>query len=593
MFGRHHAKYISTCVFTIHNLRLPEIIQDDFQVEWKRADNSGLTERSLSNDSRDVFFEKRFKCPVTMYVNKKDNSVRPKFINFTVNRFIQGTTKKVFGKFEIDVGAFYNVAPVIKEFQVESPHSKKSTIFLSITVTPDNVPNNGLSESSDLTSVSEAMNLASEKIDDWDVSEAKNEEEQAKINEFFEMRVNSKTTQSLASFQHNRQFKRTNNNGSRMARDNSHSLFTGIPASPPKNKIPKIRRKNDLEKNATSPVFLLPPSDIEIKKDNTAEAKEILKSVLQKQWCSSPLLPDQMPKPAVAVYAALINSLIFDEESVQPVIFDEIVSDFTKRLKIAIIITRATDIDKFITMIYLYFLIKRTEGKGLTRRTTFNKFLLPVCSFFISCIVDRHLDPLLDLARQLIAGAADPEVLVPSFVESIKQIKTQISSTPFFNEFIAKRIIAALDAHMVEILVSSPLRCTFGNSLQLNTFITMMSDKDIQLPLFKESVLILQMGSSICDDPTLADSICPNLPKQTIVKILSNQQPDDFMPMPNDVMKFVTAHNVAMDEQSSIQYNYKGDFSEIESNFKTDNWKSTQFEKELIEQYSFLKAYFE
>lgn len=590
MFGRHYVKYSSQCVFTIHNLRLPDIIQDDFQVEWKRSEYTGLTERSLSNDSRDVFFEKTFKCPVTMYVNKKDNSVRPKFINFIVNRYIQGTTKKVFGKFEIDVGAFYNIPPAIKEFQVESPHSKKSTIFLSISVKPDE--SSGGSEVSDLTSVSEAINMMSEKIEDWDISEARNEEQQQKINEFFEMRVSNKVTQSLATFHSNPKFKRTNNNSPGMPRDNSHSLFTGIPVSPPKNKIPKIRRKNDLEKNTSSPVFLLAPAEMEIKKDNTVEAKEALKNVLQKHWCSSPVKPDEIPRPALAIYAALLHSLIFDEDSIQPNVFEELVADFTKRLKIAIIITRATDFDKLITMIYLYLLIKRTEGKGLTRRNNFNKALLPVCNFFIQCIVDRHLDPLLDLSRQLIAGAADPDSLVPSFVAQLKQTTSQISSAPYLTDFFTKRLINALDVHMVEILVSSPLRCTFGNSLQLNTFLTLMSEKNIELPLFREAVLVLQMGTSLCDDPAVADSICPNLPKITIVEILSNQQPDDFMPLPNDTMQFVTAHNVQMDQVANLPYDYKGDFSEIENNINTANWKDSKFEQELLDQYDFLKEHF-
>ena len=108
MFGRGYKKIPSTCSFTIHNLRLPEIIRDDFQVEWKRAENEGITERCISIDNVDIFFEKSFKCKVTMYVGKKEGNVRAKFINFQVNRYINGVTKKVFGKLEVDIEHFSN-----------------------------------------------------------------------------------------------------------------------------------------------------------------------------------------------------------------------------------------------------------------------------------------------------------------------------------------------------------------------------------------------------------------------------------------------------------------------------------------------------
>ena len=615
MFGRYK-KIPSTCSFTIHNLRLPELINDDFQIEWKRAENEGITERCISNDSTDIFFEKSFKCRVTMYVSKKDGGVKPKFINFQINRYVQGVTKKVFGKLEVDISAFYNVAPVTKEFSIDSLHSKQSTLIITFTVQPNtDADGKPIEFEGDLTSVSEAMNIVSEHQSEWDISEAPTEEQKQRIANFFEERESKRTHQSLASFQSNPRFKRTHSKP--LLADSQTDLFKStLPPSPPglrglKNKglrrTPPIVPKNK-DKGAgglspsgpSSPIFLTPPSEIEIDtekekekdRDIVGEAKTLLAELLVKQWGESPLPTNEIPLPSALLHSFLISSKVFDDELVLPIAYEEFVNELIKRLKLSIIVSRATEFDRFIVIFYLILLLQRERSPGKMRRETLIKELLKLASFYISVITENLLEPILDLSRQLIAGAADYDSLAPRFVDTIQQCTEKSTDDPFLQKFFRTRIIEATDAQLVNLLSQSPFRCTFGNSIQFNSFITLVNDKGLEFNKFREAVTVLQMGSTLCSEPEISKDLCPDLPKTTVAKLLSNQQPDEFMPMPNDVMSYINAFNVDTTISGDVPSDYTGDFSEIEQNFPTLDWKSLHFDKQTKKQFPFLQSYF-
>ena len=615
MFARYK-KIPSTCSFTIHNLRLPEIIPDDFQIEWKRAENEGITERFISNDSVDIFFEKAFKCRVTMYLSKKDGSVKPKYINFQVNRYLQGVTKKVFGKLEVDISGFFNIAPVTKEFAIDSLHSKQSTLFMTFTVQPNtDADGKPIEFEGDLTSISEAMNIVSEHQSEWDFSEAPTEEERQRIQNFFEERESKKTHQSLAAFQSNPRFKRTHSKP--LLADSQTDLFKStLPPSPPglrglKNKglrrvppIPKGKEGGLSPGGPSSPIFLTPPSDIDLEKDKekdnekdkerdiVGEAKTMLAEILLKQWGESPVPTNEIPKASALLHAFLLSSQVYNDELVLPIAFEEFVHEFIKRLKLSIIVSRATEFDRFIVIFYLILLLQRERSPGKLRRDTIIKELLSLASFYISAITDNLLEPLLDLSRQLIAGAADYDSLAPRFVETVKQCSDKSTDDPFLQKFFKTRILEATDAQLVNLLSQSPFRCTFGNSIQFNSFITLLSDQGLELPKFREAVTVLQMGSTLCNEPETSKELCPKLPQTTIAKLLSNQQPDEFMPMPNDVMAFINAFNIDTTVSGEVPSDYTGNFSEIEQNFPTLDWKSLHFDKETKKQFPFLQNYF-
>ena len=600
MFGRGFKKIPTTCTFTVHNIRLPEIITDDFEVQWKRAEHEGITEHAISNDDVDVFFEKTFKCKVVMYVSKKDNSVRAKYMNFVVNRYIKGITKKVFGKLEVDISQFYNAEPTVKEFKIESPHSKKSSLFMTFVVKPDSNEDGKIIETeSDLTSTSEAINPVSEHQEDWDISEAATEEQRKRISDFFEERETEKTPQ-LSQFQSNPRFKRTHSKQNFNL--SSTDLFKSNMPPPPsalKGNLfgKKIRHNasgmlNTQKQNSESNLLTAPSEIIFSEKDAAEAATELMHKVLSKQWGQSPLVTYEIPKASIVIHAMLLESKVFDENTILPLAFEDFTNDFIKRLRLSVVVSRATELDRFTMCLYNVLLLQRERGHGALRREKLIKELISLCSFYIGSIVEKSIEPIISISRHLIAGVEDTEALAPKFVEEIKNCNEKITEDDWFRDFFRKRIIEMTDAQLVSILTQSPLRCTFGFSIKLNSFLTILSDKGIEFPKFREAVAVLQMGCAICADPKAANDICPTLPKVVVAEILSNQQPDEFMPMPNDVMNYVRAFDVDMTKSPEIPCDYTGNFSEIQHNLPTADWKSASFDENVIAEFPFFNNYF-
>jgi hypothetical protein len=40
-------KIPSLCIFTLHSIRLPRAYPEPFQIEWKRGETKGMTERAF------------------------------------------------------------------------------------------------------------------------------------------------------------------------------------------------------------------------------------------------------------------------------------------------------------------------------------------------------------------------------------------------------------------------------------------------------------------------------------------------------------------------------------------------------------------
>ena len=192
--------------FTFHTIKLAKEFTDPFQVEWKRHDSNGYTEKAFCNNDDEVSFEKHFRCKVTMYVNSSNNTVRPKLIQFTINVF-KGTKKKIFGKFEVDVGQFYNSpAPKTIKVKIETPHKGENIATLSFSSTANQTPliGNGTNTDDNLMSMSEAVNLATDVRSEWDVSDIVTPDDKERIGEFFQQRHNEREKKKTGLSQFNR-----------------------------------------------------------------------------------------------------------------------------------------------------------------------------------------------------------------------------------------------------------------------------------------------------------------------------------------------------------------------------------------------------
>lgn len=183
--------------FTIHSLKLPKYVEDCFQIEYKRGNYSGMTDKRLVVKDNEVLFEASFRCPATLMKadNSSTNQYKNKKIEFTVYRH-EKKRKKVFGKFTLNAADF--LVARTETFELESPHTLKSYLVMTVSVTKTNTS----IVANDLESQSEAIQLQTDRIEDWDVSDMLTPESQKNVQNFFMKREAEKNAQRtrLADF---------------------------------------------------------------------------------------------------------------------------------------------------------------------------------------------------------------------------------------------------------------------------------------------------------------------------------------------------------------------------------------------------------
>ncbi|KAK8837729.1 hypothetical protein M9Y10_036264 [Tritrichomonas musculus] len=289
--------------FTIHRLKIPNDTQDTFQVEFKRGSSSGLTEQALPTSSEEdqksyeVNFEKRFRCPVTLIQGTTSSGniiYHKKKIAFTVYRYRQ-SSRKVFGKLTIDVANYINTTT--ESFEIESPHSEKSYLVMTINVnfTNKKIDTVGLAgDDIDLASVSEAIQLTTDRQDEWDLSDAITLEKRDQIQNFFLKREREKNNQrySLADFANSSQpFRRTSLHSGRISPvkspESDNALLTGRRQSLIPNKsnqgLDSFLRTRPIPSIPKKVTFTSNPSENKKDEIEQKEQKEVKEDKIEKE----------------------------------------------------------------------------------------------------------------------------------------------------------------------------------------------------------------------------------------------------------------------------------------------------------------------
>ena len=599
-------KQHAVVTFTVHTLKLPKPYSDPFVIEYKRGNNDGLTERSIAGAGEtEVNFEKRFRVAVTFYISKKDQHIRKKKIAFTVYRFLESGERKVFGKFEVDVSKYYDVTvPKMGTFDVESPHSEKSQVVMSFSVVSTHTgtrTGNTMTEDN-LTSLSEAIQLTTDRQEEWDVSEAVTPEAREHINEFFRERERVKREHALADFQ---------------MRPAERKRKPGIPGLP--DKKPPLPHGPDSQFGLSSflksrPVKALATKSgglgtksgalfdlhIEVKQDeekkglNQQSVTMLLRSVLIKHWDQSPLDMKKVPKPAVALFGALLHTQLFEEDTHIFEVCETVLDEFVGRYRTSVIIDGETLVDKWFVSVWLVKVVAWQPGLVKERVDFFCQSFYPICRSQFESAIEKWLDPFMDAARTVI-DKVDNDRSVRELGEVVEGINKEIELDNEIGAFLRKRMKMAFDGFLVHLLVTNPDQCTFGNAVQWNTLVTIVDDDlHLELPLFRQAISTLMMGSALCAKPDEKDSICKDLSCEVVLKLLSSQKPDDFMPIENDIQEFCTHYNLTLGNAATEFpfLDYDGNFSELNHDIDCTMWNQVRFEPDTMEAFKFLKKYF-
>lgn len=132
-------KHPEDLYFTVHQADVKKKFSDEFELSWARGDHAGSTFKKVPDANGILSFEREFYCPCTMYLNKKDDVVRPKNIKFVLKRYTSVTENKIYGKLTIDVAPFFKKhEPVHVKFEMESGHSTPPELSLTFTFKASN-----------------------------------------------------------------------------------------------------------------------------------------------------------------------------------------------------------------------------------------------------------------------------------------------------------------------------------------------------------------------------------------------------------------------------------------------------------------------
>lgn len=577
--------------FTFHTIKLAKEFTDPFQVEWKRHDSNGYTEKAFCNNDDEVSFEKHFRCKVTMYVNSSNNTVRPKLIQFTINVF-KGTKKKIFGKFEVDVGQFYNSpAPKTIKVKIETPHKGENIATLSFSSTANQTPliGNGTNTDDNLMSMSEAVNLATDVRSEWDVSDIVTPDDKERIGEFFQQRHNEREKKKTGLSQFNRTVPVRGPSAKNRLKCASVCLTMQPNMGGGLNAFLSRRPEKEKEETAQEETIV----EEEVEADKLSPIKELMCHVLRNQWERSPIDLETTPKSVSAIVALFMNINLFEPTSFNDDEFYEMLTTFITLIKDSNLVDEATDFEKFFVYLNILSCIQTDLRLDQDRVKIFHSFIAPFVSEHLDEYIKSVSKQFKQLAYDFINLSNDPETLAKSFLNKTNDVIKIFDKKEKMKKIIKEQIISAFNSTLIETLIENPSKIMFNNAIQWNSLLTILSnDYQTDFVLFKEVTSVIMMSSAICSSPESKFDICPNLPKEIVLKILTLQKPDDFLPIKNDVASFISYFS--LEPQAKVQQiptTYQKGFEDIFDEMPNE-WIQNSFSEQTLNEFTYLNTFF-
>ena len=612
---KSYTKSPSVCNFTIHAVKLGAHDTNPFQVKWKRGETKGMTERAFAGDDDLVTFEKKFQCPCVIYIEKRTRQAKPKYLSVSV-MVLKGEKKMIFGKVTVDISKYYKVElPELCELELESPHSKKSMITISFSTTPSMAATTiaaGIMTEMSLMSVSDAMNFKMEKREDWDVSETVSPEDKERIEKFFIKREEDNEARRLA------QFKRIGKAPSKPTlrfappvvperaeasapKSEELASFLGKGASPRKRPGKRDTARERKAFRASLPCLTEQPEILESTTGSDAAPAEVvhvsatnlLKSVLGKHWCKSPVQASACPTAVAAVIASFLYANMLDEVNVEFEAFEDMMKEWTTNFENEQLVENETPRDKVIVIMFIMRCLSSMSEGDAKRKAYFQDQVKQLLNSALDAYVSDFISKFGTLADAIINHKITGDQAGDKINKEIATILQSQNLPKPLAEVVKTELIKKIDAFLVNFLCNSDSQCTFGSAGQWNTLITIMDgDKDIHLKLFRQAVGVLMFGQPLCGDPGLAKELCADLPPDVVLHLLNSEKPDDAMPVPNDTRAFQSHYKLDPDSgfgavNASIDSNLDAVIAALPG-----DWKSCRFDSDSMQKFPFLRKFF-
>lgn len=588
--------------FTINNIKLPVKYSSPFLVEWTRGEQNGSTHIQFQLDDCSINFEKRYKCDINLYISKKDEKLREKFVEFKVLRQI-GTENKIYGKCRIDITRFYGIdSPKMQTYKLESPRKELSfiTLFFKLDILENDFkrsPSGNLTDAS-LTSISEATALPSEHISEWDISDITTQEQKVEIETFFTNLNNNRTNvPSLATFKKpdkekvlplaqtrqrsgsyiERKGKKTRlfdtkKSESNEATSDRLSKFLNARASEPhKESAPKP------ESTETGRIYLTKPA-----------SRNLIRSVLLKEWEKSPLNNTKFSTSAAVIYAALDSTQVLEPSPFTENGFQGFMQLFMELFEQHKFISNASQMDIFIIAISLISLLPLSKNAAPERVKILEELLSKSANEAFRKIVSTEIASFGSITTSLVTDPSNFEFTAKLFISAFKALK---SKEMLLKDEVIEAVLRTIDLSIIRNAVESPGRLTFQNGINWSSFVTQVEEEvGASLQLTKEASSTLMMSQQLCSQPSLVKDICPHLPLQLVYKLISEQTPDDFNPLPNEAGSIERLYPTKVHKPIDFEFNIEPVV--FSKKIDLSQWNNIKFTPRDIGEFPFLRNNF-
>lgn len=533
---------------TFHTLSTPHRSEEMYFIKWKRGSHKGATEKCLNNEDGVVNFSKTFQFHCTIFYSKRTKKIKDKILIIDVFKFNQMNKPKKIGSLEFNIADNVGAAPIdSQEFKMVND------LKLVLSIKLVRVGENEKRRNSD-TEFDSALTVTTDNL-----SQAQPPSVRAK---------HPSGTKKLDSF------------------------------SKPADKVKK---------------YMPPevPADVTFRMENNfneqvhEEVNPVngMNNLLSLEWPKNNVNINLRKNNTfhgidVFLFAGLLNFRIFDSRTSFDDGFDKFLEKFFFDLRDSNLLKSLEKYEQFIPLFGLYLLVGNPPHNfslSISRCSDFCNGLKSLIEESLFKFVDFHTRIFDASIASLFKKDADLEQVCSSFISSIQRFNRICQVPSSMAEVVSKALTITLDTILVNQLVKTPHCCTFIGSLLLNTFCREMREYSVypmEFLCFQEAIAVIQNTAEIDETPSSINHICPHLPTEAIISVLSARQLDDDLKTLPNLRRFSVFNNIySTPSQTPIKLNLSSIIDFDCRKISTDNWNNTYIEREIINQNGFLSKY--
>lgn len=570
---------------TIHSLKFPQKIDKAFLVTWVRGNSNGATPQAFQNENNEVFYDNKFKFVSTLFLHGDGTSKKAKDIKFKVYLMEDIKKKKEIGSVSFDISTFKDLkTPTMGRYPVKTPFGT-ATLFVTIIM----FPIEGKSTGTDSSAITSDSNLSSSEVfvNNESIFKSLPDSIQSEngLSNYSPKKPRSKVSMDKIADP----IMATSNftSGRMLASGKSISRQTSFGSLRPlKLNVNSSVNKSSL--NVNSPMISsFQIFDIQQALNDVTQIFSVVKE-------RSPLDIERVPKIVTALVALLDDLKAFNVLECEDSDFNNILSLIEKKIETESPIIGMTPFDKWYIAMCLICIPKRNFFEAPSRIRSLSKVFKPMACKISDQMCHEFKDMLKPFVKQILNHSNKFESFLNKIERTVSEVKYKTSEMEC-PEFMTNFVIYEFDVTLVTELIKNPMLCTFGNAVNWNSFITSFSATGLgELNLLRECAAVLMMASSICMSPEESESICPSLPKDFLVRLLANQQPDEMMPLTNDTTAISEFYKVDINVQpKDLLYDQFEAVEFAEPYIPFSEWNKNRFTKEELDALQWLPKHLE